>query len=229
VKAGPAGSDGIPAEPVPAWAKVSGTSFAAPMVSAAAAWIRQGRPGLSGYQAGKVLTGSATDLGRPGRDVHYGSGLLNIDAALIAPRPVNDAMEPNEDIPIIRGSAGISRARYLWKPAGRRVVKLRATLSRAKDPADVYRVRIPARGKIMVTAAQLEGDVRVTALKPSTRTLDKLKRKVIVRSDRPFPKTEGIKVRNLRRKAADIWLAVTPGRIDRAGHSTYRLTVRRTR
>lgn len=207
---------------------LNGTSFAAPMVSAAAAWIRQVRPGYSAYQAGRVLLDSSTDLGSPGRDPEYGNGLLDIDAALVASRPPNDAREPNDDIPILKGTAGIPRAKYLWKPGGKRVVKLRATLSRAKDPADVYRVRIPARKRILITAAQLDGDVAITALKPSTRTLAKTRGKVIVKSDRLSPKTEGIKVRNLRRRPADIWLAVTPGSRASTDYAAYRLTIRRS-
>lgn len=208
---------------------LNGTSFAAPMVSAAAAWMRQVHPGFSAYQAGRILLDSATDLGAPARDPKYGNGLLNIDAALIAHRPIDDAMEPNDDIPILRGTAGIPKAKYLWKPRGRRKVKLRATLSRAKDPADVYRVRIPARKRILIKAVQLEGDVGITALKPSARTLKRTRGKVIVKSDRRSPRTEGIKVRNLRRRPADIWLAVTPGSRGPADYAAYRLTIRRTR
>ncbi len=209
------------------WGGVSGTSFSAPIVSAAAAWIRQARPYLTARQVARVLTSGATDLGLPGRDPDYGEGLLDIEASLNARRPYNDPREPNDDISLLKGVGHIKKARYLWKPKGRRVVKLRATVSRSKDPADVYKVRIPAKKRILVTAVQLDGDVRITALKPSTKTLAKTKRKVIVTSDRPFPKTEGIRVRNLRRKAKDIWIVVTPGSTGTGEHAAYRLTVRR--
>lgn len=209
------------------WAGVSGTSFSAPMVTAAAAWIRQVRPDLSARQVGRILTSSATELGHPGRDPEYGEGLLSIEAALAARRPYDDPREPNDDIPLVKGKSPVRKAGYLWKPRGRRVARVRATISRSKDPADVYRVRIPARKRILVTATQLDGDIRITALKPSTRSLRRTKRKVIVSSDRPFPKTEGIRVRNLRRKAKDIWIAVTPGSAGLAEHSAYRLVVRR--
>lgn len=211
------------------WSSVNGTSFAAPMVSAAAAWLREVRPGWSAAQIARALGGSAIDLGNPGRDRVYGDGLLNIDAALLAPRPVADPMEPNDDIPILKGEGLVPKAKYLWKPRGKKVVRLRATVSRDKDPADVYRVRIPARKRVLITAAQLEGSVRIMALKPSTKSLANIKRKVIVRSDKPYPRTEGIKVRNLRRKARDIWLVVTPSRRDRSSLQTYRLKIRRSR
>jgi len=208
------------------WAAVSGTSFSAPMVTAAAAWIRQIHPDYTAYQAAQVLTGSATDLGAPGRDPFYGTGLLDIDAALIAPTPAGDPMEPNDDIPLLRGQGEIPKAKYLWRHGQ---VRIRAGLSRAKDPSDVYRVRIPARRTILVTVAQLEGDVRLTALKPSARSLDATKGKVIVKTDKAYPRTEGIKVRNLRRKPGDIWLVVTPGPRQNTDSSAYRLTIRRTR
>ncbi|MDQ2622490.1 MAG: S8/S53 family peptidase [Actinomycetota bacterium] len=221
------GAEGDIARSRYSWGGVSGTSFSAPMVTATAAWLRQVRPHLSARQVGRILTSSATELGLPGRDPDYGEGLLSIEAALAARRPYNDPREPNDDIPLVKGKGQIKKARYLWKPKGRRVVKLRATISRSKDPADVYRVRVPARKRILVTATQLEGDVRITALKPSTRSLSKTKRKVIVSSDRPYPKTEGIRVRNLRRKAKDIWIAVTPGTAGLGEHSAYRLVIRR--
>lgn len=219
------GADGLPVTSY-TWDEANGTSFSAPMVSAAAAWIRQERPGLSARQVGRILTDSAADLGLPGRDPDYGAGLLDIEAALRARRPQDDPREPNDDIPLVRGSSPVKKASRLWKPHGRRVVRLRATLSRSKDPADVYRVRVPARKRVLVTAKQLDGDVRITALKPSARSLAKSKGKVIVSSDRPFPKTEGIRVRNLRRKPKDIWIAVTPGSAGTSEYAAYRLTVR---
>lgn len=228
VVVGRVGIDGVKV-PFYEWTTVNGTSFAAPMVAAAAAWLRQIRPGWSGSQTARALADSAQDLGPPGRDPLYGEGLLDIDAALLAPRPVDDPMEPNDDIPLLKGEGGLPKAKYLWKPRGEKVVKLRATLSRDKDPADVYRVRIPARKQVLITVAQLQGSVRVMALKPSAKNLGRKKGKVIVRSDKPFPKTEGIKVKNLRRKPQDIWLALTPSRGDRTPLQIYRLKIRRSR
>ncbi len=63
-------------------ALVSGTSFAAPMVSGAAAIIMQRWPNLSARDVANILFASATDLGAPGVDAVYGHGLLNVAAAL---------------------------------------------------------------------------------------------------------------------------------------------------
>ncbi len=63
-------------------ALVSGTSFAAPHVSAAAALVLQAAPYLSAAQVVDLLFVSATDLGAPGPDPIYGRGLVNVGAAL---------------------------------------------------------------------------------------------------------------------------------------------------
>ncbi|MBR9825482.1 MAG: S8 family serine peptidase [Alphaproteobacteria bacterium] len=60
----------------------SGTSFAAPLVSGAAALVEGQWPWLSAGQVANVLLDSARDLGDPGVDAIYGAGLLDIEAAL---------------------------------------------------------------------------------------------------------------------------------------------------
>jgi subtilisin family serine protease len=59
-----------------------GTSFSAPLVSAAAALLLAQRPTMTASQAMKVLQSSATDLGKAGRDAATGEGLLNVEEAL---------------------------------------------------------------------------------------------------------------------------------------------------
>lgn len=54
----------------------TGTSFAAPFVSAAAALILQHEPGLSPAEVRRRLNGSARDLGSAGRDEIFGHGLV---------------------------------------------------------------------------------------------------------------------------------------------------------
>ena len=62
--------------------RVSGTSFAAPMVSGAAALLFAADESLTPAQVKKILCDTATDMGAPGYDPYYGWGLLNINAAL---------------------------------------------------------------------------------------------------------------------------------------------------
>lgn len=61
---------------------LSGTSFAAPQISGAAAIVLQKWPMLTAKQVADILFASATDLGAPGVDEIYGHGLLNVNAAL---------------------------------------------------------------------------------------------------------------------------------------------------
>lgn len=209
------------------WRALSGTSFAAPMVSAAAAWLRQTRPELGNLQITSLLTRSANDLGEPGRDPDYGAGLLDIERALTERNPPVDPYEPNDDIRWLNGSLIRGKSKFLWRAGvGKRRI-LTATLSRAKDPADVYRVLIPARRRIVVNVAQLEGNVVLSALKPRARKIARPGRHLIVRSNRPYPKTEGIVVRNLKRRAQAIWLAITPSSNHTGNDFRYRIRVAR--
>ncbi|ARD48888.1 S8 family serine peptidase [Sporosarcina sp. P33] len=57
---------------------VSGTSFSGPVVAGAAAVVKSLRPHLAPSDMKRLLESSATDLGVPGKDPHYGAGLLNI-------------------------------------------------------------------------------------------------------------------------------------------------------
>lgn len=57
----------------------TGTSFAVPFVTAAAAILRESRPELRAAEIAAVLGENAVDLGDPGLDPVYGAGLLRID------------------------------------------------------------------------------------------------------------------------------------------------------
>ncbi|HWK41338.1 MAG TPA: S8 family peptidase [Croceibacterium sp.] len=60
---------------------LSGTSFAAPQVSGAAALLAQAYPHLTGRQIADILLRSAYDAGAPGTDPIYGRGILDIARA----------------------------------------------------------------------------------------------------------------------------------------------------
>ncbi|HEV7863654.1 MAG TPA: S8 family serine peptidase [Acidimicrobiia bacterium] len=66
------------------YARLSGTSMAAPFVSAAAALLRAARPDASVAQIRAWLTSTATDAGVPGRDDEFGAGIIDPVRALSA-------------------------------------------------------------------------------------------------------------------------------------------------
>ncbi len=68
--------------------RFSGTSMASPHVAGVAALVWAKRPVLGVAELEAVLRASATDLGAPGRDDHYGSGRIDAAAALAAAVPV---------------------------------------------------------------------------------------------------------------------------------------------
>jgi hypothetical protein len=133
------------------YATVDGTSFSAPLVSAAAAAVWTMRPTLKNTQLFEVMRRSARDIGRRGWDIDTGYGLLDVPAALARAALPAEPQEPNEDIYLVKPN-GLSRAGHaLLTNRNRRRANLRARLERAEDPEDVYRVYLPAKGKLVVT------------------------------------------------------------------------------
>ncbi|MEA0735118.1 S8 family serine peptidase [Xanthomonas campestris pv. campestris] len=63
----------------------SGTSFAAPLVSGAAALVWQAFPYFNNDLVRQTLLGTATDLGAAGVDPTFGYGLLNVGKAVLGP------------------------------------------------------------------------------------------------------------------------------------------------
>jgi len=69
----------------PTYWRGSGTSFAAPLVSGAAALVWQAFPYFTNDLVRQTLLGTATDLGAPGVDTTFGYGLLNVGRAINGP------------------------------------------------------------------------------------------------------------------------------------------------
>ena len=158
----------------PTWALEDGTSFAAPLVSGAAAWIWTLRPSLDAGQVAQILRTSATDIGAPGRDAASGFGLLNVPAAISLPAPVRDQSESNDDVDDVTPG----RQGYHGTPAFTRRAKTsnRASgrVDAAEDPRDVYRVWLPKGKKVR---ARLSADAGI-ALKLIRSTAPSVARSV---------------------------------------------------
>ena len=163
-----------------------GTSFAAPLVTAAAALVLGERPYLRPNQVAWVLERSARDATAltgcrrcwNGRDDHTGWGVLDVTAAIDSlswvPFPA-DRLEPNDE-------AG-ARARTVWGPSQ----EIEATLDFWNDQTDVYRIRLRRGQRIL---ARLRGFTRgaettLALWRPGTKRVDGLSnaRRLAVRDD----------------------------------------------
>jgi subtilisin family serine protease len=163
---------------VPLWRNASGyagglqgTSFAAPLVSAAAAWVWTARPDLTVTQLGEVLRHSAHDLGPPGFDARSGWGLLDIPSALAFPTPASDPEEPNDDIDQVRPGLlfedGMAPLTTTTKVSSR----IAGSLDLSEDPRDVYRVWVPARKTVRVSVTA-QGRAAARLWGPRTVSID---------------------------------------------------------
>jgi hypothetical protein len=182
----------------------SGTSFSAPMVAAAVAWIRAKRPTLTGDQLAQAVRLSATDLGQPGWELDTGFGLLSVGNAETVTPPPPDPLEPNDDIVWVDGRAFGKPDRLFYRGHGH--ARLQALLDAFEDPADVYRVRLRPRSHVDVSANPANrGDVALFAY---ARKAKRLRARPLARSAHRGRRTERIVLRNPSRKRRTFYVAV---------------------
>lgn len=62
--------------------RFNGTSAATPNVAGVSSLVWSANPALTAVQVRQILSQTATDLGAPGYDPHYGNGFINADAAV---------------------------------------------------------------------------------------------------------------------------------------------------
>lgn len=146
---------------------VDGTSFSAPIVSGATAWVWTARPDLDNTQVFDLMRFSARDLGVSRFDVDTGFGLLDIPRALTAPAPASDQQEPNDDIDHVKANGLFEKAARPLTAPGRPRGSLRARLDLAEDPEDVYRVWVPGGRGVKIRVAG-DGDVNAELWDPAT-------------------------------------------------------------
>ena len=120
----------------------NGTSFSAPAVAGGAALVQQLRPGLTVQQLFDVLRSSAKDASVPGRDDDTGYGELDVANAVRAPLPKADPGELDDDVYWLKGPFA-SQHKTLLKRG--KVARVKARVSSAKDPEDVYKVYVARR------------------------------------------------------------------------------------
>ena len=130
---------------------LAGTSFSAPIVAAAAAWIWTVRPTLTAAQVMQLLRSTARDIGPPGFDSTSGWGLIDIPAALAAPAPQKDPNEPNDDIREVKPGELFSLGEPPLTSSARPSTRIAGTLDQAEDPRDLYRIFVPPKKWVRVS------------------------------------------------------------------------------
>jgi subtilisin family serine protease len=200
----------------------SGTSFSAPLVSGAAAWVWTARPELDNTQLFEVMRRSSRDIPPAGKDNVSGFGELDVGRALTWPAPIPDPREPNDDMEFVRPSGFFATGTAPLTTTSRTRSSLAARLDSVEDPRDLYRVWLPARRSVRVTVRSAV-DVNLAVWKQGTFTVEQPPRGArLAVSARAGTGNEGLVV-----KAAPqgrwAYVAVTPGRS--VPGAEYRLSV----
>jgi subtilisin family serine protease len=193
----------------------SGTSFAAPMVTAATAWVWTVRNTLDKTQIFDLMRLSARDIGARGPDHRTGHGMLDVPAALTRAAPAPDPLEPNDDIDHVMAH-GIfqTAARPLMAP-GRSRAAFQARVDASEDPHDVYRVWVRARSRVAVTVRP-KADVNAALWAPATSNVAEkgpLRRQHLLASGtRSGTRPELLRVENKSPRGYFTYLDVFPAR-----------------
>jgi Subtilase family len=179
---------------------MSGTSFSAPIVAGAAAWLSAVRPGQNGQQIAELLRRGAQDVGRAGWDPQSGWGLVNVGASLVQADPPVDPLEPNDDIPFVNGTYFQGGDPPIYRGVSRR---LSGSVDEVEDPYDVYRIRVPGRSALRASVIPKVGDPDLYAYHDGARSVSR--RRAIVDQ-------------SLRRRGADRVFLVNHSRRDVLGY-----------
>jgi Subtilase family len=183
---------------------VSGTSFSAPMVAAAAAWVWTIHPRLDETQLFDIMRMSAHDLQPSGYDAASGFGLLDIPKALAYPPPAPDPLEPNDDIDQLKPRGIFATGETPLTTTDRPSATIRARVDQHEDPRDVYRAYVAGRG--LVTARTSAGQVGLRILRSSTTSV--LSSKPAAARTSPG----SLSYRNAARRGVYVYVEVLPRR-----------------
>jgi hypothetical protein len=210
------------------FARVDGTSFAAPIVAGAAAWVRAARPGLGAGQTADLLRITARDLGRAGWDEDSGYGVIDLQAALTEDEPAVDPGEVNDDIPWVNGTRFTRPDPLLFRKRNRRR-RIDAHVDLWKDPADVYRIQVAGRTRLRVIlgpASYADADLEIYTTRG--RTIYR-RRGRIAGSYRPAGKLDHVFVPAARRTRVVYAVVFHAGEQAAYLDAPYRLTIERAR
>jgi hypothetical protein len=207
---------------------VDGTSFSAPMVAGAAAWVWTARADLDNTQLFDIMRWSARDVGRPGFDVDTGFGVLDVPAALVRSAPARDPQEPNDDIALVKPGALFATGEPALTKPGSGKASLQARIDVSEDPEDVYRVWIPPRKSVTVTVRG-DANVDLEVWKPAARSVGESgaarKRDLAGASQRTGTAADALAIKNTTTRGAYYYADVFLGRSAGVGDASYSITV----
>ncbi|HEU4974950.1 MAG TPA: S8 family serine peptidase, partial [Baekduia sp.] len=150
-----------------------GTSFAAAALAGGAALVQARRPDLTPQQQYELLRRATDDVAEDGHDALTGFGRLDIATALTAsPLPAEPGAEVDDDPFWLRGL--FAKAHPPLLTPRKRVARTTGSVSAAKDPSDVYPVRLRKRDKlsVVVTAASPSGELELSILNTTAGDFD---------------------------------------------------------
>ncbi len=139
------------------YASMSGTSMAAPFVSATAALLRSAAVarGLGSVNVESVLASSATDIAAPGRDANSGAGLINPRNALCSVGGCSFGLKANVSLKRTTLTVRLNRAASQhvilqrkvggkWKRVAKKVTAANGVASFKVKRGSSYRVVVPS-------------------------------------------------------------------------------------
>jgi subtilisin family serine protease len=214
------------------WRSVDGTSFSAPIVSAATAWVWSAQPQLDNTQVFDLLRWSARDVWRNGFDPDTGFGLLDLPAALATTPPPLDPQEPNDDVYEIKAHGLFREPTAPLTHGAHGTARVAARVDVTEDPVDVYRVWVPARKTANVKLLGTD-DVDLAVWKQSTTSVDETgsaeRRDLIGSSSASGTAPDTFAVRNARRRGEFVYVEVRLGAEIAAASYTLSLSTSRSR
>ena len=206
---------------------LNGTSFSAPMVSAALAWIRAARPDLPVASVVEAVRLGARDVERPGWDALTGFGVLDIGKSLAltpAQLPPPDPFEPNDNIVWVNGKAFGKKSDPIW--SGGKQAQLVGALDKQEDPVDTYRIVIPGHTSARISVTPGFGDPSLEVFNTSAESVNDEAGRVARSRLAGSKKTERVTVRNNSANKRSYYVAVKPQGNSRYQERRYTLRVR---
>jgi subtilisin family serine protease len=184
----------------------SGTSYSAPIVAGAAAWVWTARPQLVNTQLFDLMRQSAHDLVPAGFDRASGFGMLDIPHALSMAAPAVDPLEPNDEIDQVAPHRLFDTGGRPLTTVSKHTATVRARVDVHEDPNDVYRAFVAAHGSL--TARTSGGTVELRIFRTNANSVTEAPPAATAK--RPGS-TERVTFHNAAGRGVYVYVDVRPG------------------